>query len=174
MGVTVMMKTSFISIERGIGEQWKSKLQEAMAEAGLEEKRLAEERGVFHEGVPAINVILDCGGWIMRSQRHSYNAESSMAIIISSLARRQESYCTLVYATTTAVHVLRICPKSASRIGKNPHLEVFLEAEEAHGVRYTHSIVDGDSYVHTTILQSVPGWGFPNKKLECANTSKCY
>ena len=42
MGVPVMTKASFINIERGIGEQWKCKLQEAMAEAGKEEKRLAE------------------------------------------------------------------------------------------------------------------------------------
>ena len=114
MGVPVMTKASFINIERGIGEQWKSKLQEAMAVAGKEEKRLAEERGVIHEGVPAITVVLD-GGWSMRSQ-----------VWPSSLARRQESCCTLVYVTNTAVHVLRTCPKrviSGSRIGKNPHLK---------------------------------------------------
>ena len=33
-----------------------------MIEAGKEEKRLAEERGDFHEGVPAITV--SCGLWI--------------------------------------------------------------------------------------------------------------
>ena len=81
MGVPVMMKASFINIERGIGEQSKRKLQEAMVVAGKEEKRLAEERGVFHEGVPAIAVVLD-GGWSKRSHKHSYNATSGVAIII--------------------------------------------------------------------------------------------
>ena len=34
-----------------------------MVETGKEEKRLAEERGQYHEGVPAaITVIVD-GGW---------------------------------------------------------------------------------------------------------------
>ena len=32
-----------------------------MKEAGEEEKRLAEERGSFHDGVPAISVIVDVG-----------------------------------------------------------------------------------------------------------------
>ncbi len=37
-----------------------------MAAAGKEEKRLAEERGDFHEVVPAITVVVD-GGWSKRS-----------------------------------------------------------------------------------------------------------
>ena len=122
MGVPVMMKASFINIERGIGEQWNRKLQEAMAVARKEEKRLAEERGIFHEGVPAITVVLD-GGWSKRSHKHSYNAKSGVAIIIG---KETEKLLHLVYATSTAVHVLRTCPKrviSASRIGKNPHLK---------------------------------------------------
>ena len=52
-----------------------------MAEAGKEEKRLAEERGSYHEGIPAITVILD-GGWSKRSHKHSYNANSGVGIIV--------------------------------------------------------------------------------------------
>lgn len=81
MGVPVMTKASFINVERGIGEQWKQKLRDSMAEAGREEKRLAEEKGDFHEGVPAITVVLD-GGWSKRSHKHSYNAKSGVGIII--------------------------------------------------------------------------------------------
>ena len=40
-------------------------------------RELAEERGDFHEGVPAID-----GGWSKRSHRHSYNAKSGVAIIV--------------------------------------------------------------------------------------------
>ena len=125
MGVPVMTKASFINIERGIGEQWKRKLQEAMAVAGKEEKRLAEERGIFHEGVPAITVVLD-GGWSKRSHKHTYNAKSGVAIIIGKETGKLLHKLQLVYATSTAVHVLRTCPKrviSASRIGKNPNLK---------------------------------------------------
>ena len=69
----------FINIERGIGEQWKQKLHESMVEAGKEEKSLAEERGDFHEGMPAITVVL---GWSKHSHKHFCNAKSGVAIII--------------------------------------------------------------------------------------------
>lgn len=59
IGVPVMTKASFITTERDIGEQWKAELQQSMAEAGQEEKRLAEEKGKYHEGVPAITVMVD-------------------------------------------------------------------------------------------------------------------
>ena len=81
MGVPVMTLNSFIATEREIGNAWKEKLAESMAEVGREEKRLAIERGDYHEGVPAITVIVN-GGWSKRSHRHSYNANSGVAIII--------------------------------------------------------------------------------------------
>ena len=77
VGVPVMSKTSFISTERDIGEWWQQELQKLMAEAG----KLAIRRGDYHEGVPAITVIVD-GGWSKRSHRHSYNANSGVGIII--------------------------------------------------------------------------------------------
>ena len=50
-----------------------------------------------------------------------------------------------------------------------------MQAERVHGVRYTRFVGDGDSSVHTTLLQGVPGWGHVIKKLECANHAcKCY
>ena len=53
--------------------------------------------------------------------------------------------------------------------------EGFIESERIHGVRYTRFIGDGDSSVHATLLQCVPGWGHAIKKLECANHAcKCY
>ncbi len=48
---------------------------------GQEEKKLAEQRNDYHNGVPAITVITD-GGWSKRSHKHSYNAKSGVAIII--------------------------------------------------------------------------------------------
>ena len=81
LGVPVMSKPSFISTERAIGEHWRQKLTESMAEAGREEKRPAEEKGDFHEGVPAITVVVD-GGWSKRSHKHSYNAKSGVGIML--------------------------------------------------------------------------------------------
>ena len=91
MGVPVMTKSCFISTERQIGLWWKEKLKESMLEAGREEKRLAEERGSFHEGVPAITVIVD-GAWSKRSHKHSYNANSGVAIIVGKGHREIAAY----------------------------------------------------------------------------------
>ena len=81
VGVPVTTKASFIATERAIGELWKVELQEFMAMAGQEEKWLAEERQSYHEGIPAITVIVD-RGWSKRSHKHTYNAKSGVAIII--------------------------------------------------------------------------------------------
>ena len=61
LGVPVMSKMTFIQTERDIGELWEQEMEKAMLEAGKEEKRLAEEKGDYHQGVPAITVIVD--GW---------------------------------------------------------------------------------------------------------------
>ncbi len=81
LGVPVMTPVSFINTERDIGLWWKERLVESMVEAGKAEKQLAEERGSYHEGVPAITVTLD-GGWSKRSHKHSYNANSGVGIIV--------------------------------------------------------------------------------------------
>ncbi len=59
MGVPVMTKNSFIDTERVIREMWKQEQLQSMAEAGREERQLAIERGEYHEGVPAITVVVD-------------------------------------------------------------------------------------------------------------------
>ncbi len=54
-------------------------------------------------------------------------------------------------------------------------LEGFCAAERIHGVRYMIFVGDGDSSVHSTLIQSVPVRGYDIKKMECANHAcKCY
>ena len=77
LGVPVMTKRTFISTERNIGEWWRERLQQSMKEAGELERQLAIDRGEYHEGVPAISVVVDCG-WCKRSHRHTYNAKSGV------------------------------------------------------------------------------------------------
>ncbi len=62
VGVPVMTNASFVQTERAIGEAWKQELLESMAEAGREEKRLAEQRNEYHEGVPA-TLLQSVPGW---------------------------------------------------------------------------------------------------------------
>lgn len=182
IGVPVMTKASFISSERAIGEKWKQCLADSMLEAGKEEKRLAELRGDYLEGVPAIKVVVD-GGWSKRSHKHSYNAKSGVAIIIGKETGKllhigvRNKYCaSCAQNIPLEKHVcFRNWSASSSEMETDILLKGFMEAERVHGIRYTCFIGDGDSSVHTTLLQGVPGWGYAIKKLECANHAcKCY
>ena len=181
-GVPVMTKKSFINTERDIGEMWRHALNQSMAEAGRKEKELAIKNGRFCEGVSAITVIVD-GGWSKRSHKHSYNAKSGVAIIIGKVTGKllyigvRNKYC-----QACAMHIPQdrhTCYKnwnaSSSEMETDILLEGFLEAERVHGVHYTKFISDGDSSVHPTLIQNVPGWGHAIQKLECANhMCKCY
>ena len=75
-GVPMMTKSSFINTERAIGEMWGKALKQSI---GQREWELAIEKGCYHEGVPAITVIMD-GGWSKRSHKYSYNFKSGIAI----------------------------------------------------------------------------------------------
>ena len=181
-GVPVMTKTSFVSTERGIGEWWEQELRKLMEEAGREERELAMNRGDYHEGIPAITVIVD-GGWSKRSHRHSYNANSGVGIIIGKETSKilflgvRNKYCSSCARNIPADkhQCYRNWSASSSEMETDIILEGFLEAERVHGVRYTKFVGDGDSSVYPTLLQNVPGWGHAIQKLECANHAcKCY
>ena len=81
MGISTMTKAAFISAEQRIGSWWWELLQESMKIAGEEERALAIANNSYHQGVPAITVIVD-GGWCKRTHRHTYNAKSGVGIII--------------------------------------------------------------------------------------------
>ncbi len=64
---------------------------------------------------------------------------------------------------------------SSSEMETDILLEGFTNAERLHGIHFTKFIGDGDSSVHPTLIQNVPGWGHYIQKLECANRiCKCY
>ena len=180
LGVPTMSQKSFVQTEREIGEWWKQELEGSMKAAGEEERRLAIDNNQFHEGVPAITVILD-GGWLKRTHKHSYNAKSGVGVIIGHRTQKllyigvKNKDCTAC-ARGIQNHV---CYKnwsdSSSAMESAIILEGFLQAESTHGVRYTKFVGDGDSSVHTTLITDVPGWGRAIEKLECANHAcKCY
>ena len=182
LGIPVMAKKNFIQTERCIGEWWKQQLQESMKEAGREEKALAEENGEFHQGVPAITVIVD-GGWSKRSHRHSYNAKSGVAIIIGKRTRKllyigvRNKFCSSCSkGISEDKHTcFKNWDESSSQMEADIILEGFKQAEEVHGLRYIRFIGDGDSSVHSTLVVGVPVWGKDIQKMECANhCCKCY
>ena len=81
MGISTMTKAAFISAEQHIGSWWWELLQESMKIAGEEDRALAIANNSYHQGVPAITVIVD-GRWCKRTHRHTYNAKSGVGIII--------------------------------------------------------------------------------------------
>ena len=182
LGVPVMTKKSFIRTEKDIGEWWRMRLTESMIETGKEEKRLAEERGDYHNGVPAITVVLD-GGWSKRSHKHTYNAKSGVGVIIGKCTGKllhigvRNKYCTS--CTQGIPKDKHDCYKnweeSSSQMETDIILEGFRAAEKTHGVRYMRFVGDGDSSVYPTLLTNVPEWGRDIKKIEFANHAcKCY
>ena len=58
-----------------------------MIAAGEEKNKLVMVRGDFHQGMPAITVVVD-GGWSKQSHKHSYNAKSGVALIFGQCTKK--------------------------------------------------------------------------------------
>ena len=67
IGVPSISKPTFIEIERLLGLSFDQYLCELMLQAEYEEKQIAIENDEYHQGIPAITVIV-VGGWSKRSQ----------------------------------------------------------------------------------------------------------
>ena len=113
-----------------------------MLEAGREEKKLAEERGDYHQKVP---VIVD-GGWSKRSHKHSYNAKSGVhvATIIGQATGKllhigvRNKYCTA--CAQGASQDTHKCYKNWSGSSSEMETDIsdgFKKAEQTHGVCIT-------------------------------------
>ena len=61
LGIPVMSKQSFMQTESQIGKWWWKASQESMKAEGKQENKHAIEKGSYHQGVPAITVIVDGG-----------------------------------------------------------------------------------------------------------------
>ena len=181
LDVPVVSPKNFIITEWSIGQWWKSELQAEMKEAGKEEKRLAVRKGDFHEGVPAITVIVDAG-WSKRSHKHTYNAKSSVGVIIGQETGKLlfgvcNKYCAACNQGLSREkhHCFKNWDESSSQMESDIILEGFKQAEAVHGVRCMRFIGDGDSSVFPTLIHNVPGWGRYIEKHECANHNcRCY
>lgn len=100
LGVPVMTKKTFVATESDIGKRWEELLEDSMKQAAEEEKQLAIEQNSYHQGIPAISVIVDAG-WSKRSHKHSYNAKSGVGIIIGTKTKKllylgvRNKYCSI-------------------------------------------------------------------------------
>ena len=76
---------TFVNIERSLGDVFEKVVTAELLAAGEEEKRLAIENGQYHQGIPAISVVVDAG-WSKQSHKHTYNANSGVRIIFGNAA----------------------------------------------------------------------------------------
>ncbi len=184
-GMPGLSPDTYRKIETEIGKWWHTVLKEEMLKAGAEEKKLAEEAGRFHEGVPAVKVIIDAG-WSKSAHKHSYNAPGGVGIVAGAETKK-------LLAIGVKVKTCLICDKAANS-GKEPKphdcgknwdqssqameaqifLEAFSEAEQVHGVRYMYLVGDGDSNTMPLLVSHGPHWCKEITKIECANHAcKC-
>ncbi len=185
MGMPGISQSSFTAIENEIGTWWREALQQEMLEAGIQERKIAEEAGIYDEDIPAIGVILDCG-WSKTAHKHTYNAKAGVGVIIGQKTKR------LLHIGIKQKSCL-ICERSESAGTQSPQhscsanwressqameaaifLEGFQEAERVHGVRYIRYIGDGDSNTLLKLQAEGPQWCKRILKDECANhATKC-
>ena len=182
LGVQTMSKQSFMSTERKIGEWWRDLFEESMTSAGKEERDIAIANNSYHQGIPAVTVIVD-GGWSKRTHKHSYNSKSGVAIIIGKATGKilymgvRNKFCSICnrHPEQPPPHTcFRNWNGSSAAMEIDIIVEGFKKCEQQHGIRYTTFIGDGDSSVYSSLIEAVP-WGYSIKKVECANHSlKCY
>ena len=185
LGVPSLTKRMFTEIERCLGTSFEQLLFELMAKTGKEEKQIAQLKNDYHQGVPAITVIVD-GGWSKRSHKHSYNANSGVGVIFGAATKKllyigiRNKYCAVcsIAQKRSSSPPDHMCFKNWS--GSSTAMEAdiiaagFRQSEAMHGIRYIKVIGDGDSSVLHTIHTTVP-YGRHVTKLECANHCvKCY
>ena len=150
-----------------------------MQEVAEEEKANAVMKNRYHQGVPAITVVVD-GGWSKPSHKHSYNAKSGVAVNIGHHTRKLQflgfqnkfcSVCAIAHnkGSETPEHTC-YCNWNGSSVAMESDIiaEGFSLSEKMYGLRYISVIGDGDSSVMATICQSVTYGVFVNK-IECAN-----
>ena len=93
-------KTTFIQLEPHLGTVFEQLVGDSLVAAGKEEKELAIAHGRYHNGVPAITVVVD-GGWSKRSHKHSYNAKSGVGVIFGAATKKllfigvRNKYCSI-------------------------------------------------------------------------------
>ena len=108
--------------------------------------------------------------------KHSYNAKSGVAVIISVHTMKllflgvRIKYCSTcsnakMSGKEIPAHVCFWNWNGSSPAMETDVVEEFRQAEITHGVRYMRLVRDGDSSVLTSIHQRVPVWGIFVRKI---------
>ena len=184
--VPSISKPHFVKLEEALGYMFNATVTQGLLSAGKKERQIAISNNSYCEGTPACTVVVD-GGWSKRSHKHSYNANSGVAIIYGAETKNllhigvRNKYCfTCAAAEHKGVTIPQhTCYKnwfgSSCAMEADILVEGFKQSETLHGLRYIRMIGDGDSSVYHAVRTGVPSYGRLVQKLECANHAvKCY
>ena len=176
----------FLKLERALGTMFENIVAQGLLSASKKERQIAISNNSYCEGIPACTIVVD-GGWSKRSHKHSYNANSGVAVIFGAETKSllfigvRNKYCsTCSIAEHKGVSIPpHTCYKnwcgSSCAMEADIIVEGFKQSETLHGLRYVRMIGDGDSSVHHAVRTGVPSYGRLVQKLECANHAvKCY
>ena len=179
-------KATFIQLERHLGTVFEQLVSDNLLTTGKEERDLAIANGQYHNGVPAITVVVD-GGWSKRSHKHSYNAKSGVGVIFGAATKKllfigvRNKYCSVcaISERKNSPPPFHQCYRNWSGTSCAMEADIIVEgfqlSEQMHGVRYLWFIGDGDSSVFHAVVTGVPSYGRHVQKVECANHAiKCY
>ena len=186
INVPSLSQPRFLAVERAIGTVFEKEVTEGILAAGKKEREIAIANNSTCDGVPSCTVIVD-GGWSKRAHKHSYNANSGVAVIFGAETKSllfigvRNKYCsTCAIAQHKKIPIPdHKCYKnwsgSSCSMEANIIVEGFRLSESMHGLKYQHMIGDGDSSVHHAVRNGVPSYGRHVQKLECANHAvKCF
>ena len=84
--VPSLSSPTFINLEHTMGTAFEATVSTQLLTAGQMERQLAIAQGNYHNGVPAITVVVDTG-WSKRSHKHSYNANSGVGVIFGAATK---------------------------------------------------------------------------------------
>ena len=144
---------SFINLERTMGTTFEAIVSTRLLTAGQMEKQLAIGQGNYHNGVPAITVVVDAG-WSKRNHKHSYNANSGVGVIFGAVTEPllfifvRNKYCSICAINTRnnkpipTHHCYRNWSGSSCSVEADIILEGFRLSKEMHGLWYLWLIDD--------------------------------
>lgn len=154
-------------------------LVQSMSDAAIAEKAHAIATGSYHQGVPAVKVVVD-GGWSKRTHKHTYNAKSGVAVVFGHFSKKllflgvRNKFCSVctIHKNRDEDPPSHKCFKnwdgSSASMESNIICEGFRLSESQYGIRYLFVVGDGDSSVMANIRSSV-SYGIFVQKIESAN-----
>ena len=156
-----------INTECALDKSWWEMLEVSMRATAEKEKRLAIEKSSYHQGIPAITVIVDAG-WCKREHKHSYNAKSGVGIIVGMQTKQllhvgvRNKYCSIC-ALKQKEPIQHDCYKNWEGASSSMELDIivsgFKEAESKFCLQDTKFVGIGDSTVYPRLITEVLIWG---------------